>query len=111
LKEVRNTLYLQGEIPVVFSNAGLEERAKPSSLLTQEVNSSGDVEDFVGFQSVIGRNDLNVLSEIDESLVNFIPTYRDILTRSPLPIFVGGESLPKTLEKKNKDENSRGVCS
>jgi hypothetical protein len=58
---------------------------------------------------LFGQKELIVLSEIDESLINFIPTYRDILTRSPLSIFAGGEPLPKTLEKKVKDENLRGV--
>jgi len=57
----------------------------------------------------IDQKELNVLVEIEESLINFILSYRDILTTSPLPIFVGGDSISKTVEKKNKEEYLRGV--
>jgi hypothetical protein len=33
------------------------------------------------------------LSVVEESLFNFIPSYREVLTRSQLPIYVGGELL------------------
>jgi hypothetical protein len=58
-------------------------------------------------QSVNCLKDPNVLSEIDETLINFIPSYRDILTQSPLSIYAGGEPVPKNLENLGKGENGR----
>jgi hypothetical protein len=38
-------------------------------------------------------------SVIDDSLVNFIPSYKEVLNRTPLPIYLGGENLPTSSVK------------
>jgi hypothetical protein len=51
--------------------------------------------------------DPSILSEIDDSIINFIPSYRDILNRAPLSIYDGGEPVPKNLAKIGKGETGR----
>jgi hypothetical protein len=44
---------------------------------------------------------------VEEAIVDHVSTYREILSISPLPKFVGGELLLKPLEKKNKGGNTK----
>jgi hypothetical protein len=46
------------------------------------------------------------LSEEEETLCNFLPTYREVLTLTQIPIFVGGVLLDN--QKTGKVEGSRG---
>lgn len=50
----------------------------------------------------------SVLADIEDSLKNFIPTYRDILTRKTLPIFSGGVCINNFEVQEAKGEN-KGV--
>jgi hypothetical protein len=58
-------------------------------------------------------NDLDptVLLEVEESLKTFLPSYREVLTRSQIPIFVGGELLINHGEKIGMAEGDRGPIS
>jgi hypothetical protein len=44
------------------------------------------------------------MAEVEDSLKNFILSYRDILTRQTLPIFVGGLCINKTVVQGDKEE-------
>jgi hypothetical protein len=83
---------------------GLEGRVEPSQVSIHDVLLNGAGIDSTESHSVSCLKDPNVLSNLDETIFNFIPFYRDILTRSPLPIFVGREPVPKKLENPGKGE-------
>jgi len=55
--------------------------------------------------------DSTMLSEVEESLITFLPSYREVLTRLQIPIFVGGELLIKHGEKIGMVEGDMGPLS
>jgi len=54
-----------------------------------------------GEQICGGRDHPIVLTEAEKAIVDLVPSYREILSRTPLPIFDGGELLQKTMGKKS----------
>jgi hypothetical protein len=79
-----------GRLSVDSSIVGSKERVETSSMVTQEAWPSGSIEESAGDLNTFGQDDLSTLSEIDETIINLIPSYRGILTKSPLAIFSGG---------------------
>jgi hypothetical protein len=45
-----------------------------------------------GCKSLIGQDPLG-RSEVEETILNFLPSYREVLTRTQLPIYAGGELI------------------
>jgi hypothetical protein len=56
-------------------------------------------------QDQIGR------SVLEENILNFLPSYREVLTRTQIPIYAGRELLLNHGEKSGKDEGGRGLKS
>jgi hypothetical protein len=52
---------------------------------------------------------LRVLDDIEISIINYILSYRDILNRSPLPFFVGGDMINKHVDKLEKEKVLRNM--
>jgi hypothetical protein len=50
-----------------------------------------------------------VTDEVEDSIINFIPSYIDILNRSLLPIFVGGDLINKFVDKMETEEEFRNM--
>lgn len=51
---------------------------------------------------MIEQEERTALTVIEESITDHIPSYRDVLSRTRLPIFYGRDSLSPTTEKKVK---------
>jgi hypothetical protein len=60
---------------------------------------------YEGIQLINGL-DLIGMIDVEKSQINFLPSYREVLTRTQLPIYAGGELLT------NLDENigKEGGC-
>jgi hypothetical protein len=50
-------------------------------------------------------------SEVEESLLNLLPSYKEVLTHPQLPIFVGGKLLSNPGKKIRKAEGCSGQVS
>jgi hypothetical protein len=80
---------------------------EPSNAKALEPNTIGVVEECFDSMGDYSQTDPSVLCEIVDSLANFIPTYKDVLNRSPLPIYSGGKPLPSSLVLVLVDEISK----
>jgi len=62
---------------------------------------SGDT--VVSGEQICGeRVHLNVLIEVEEAIIDHVSSYIEILTRTPLTIFYGGELIQNPMGKKSK---------
>jgi hypothetical protein len=107
---VENTsgLGLKGKPTMIVGNSciiGMEGKGNYSSSKTiLEGISSQVLGTSEGLQSTSG------LSVVDESLCNFLPTYREVLTRMQLPIYVGGVLLDNQKVGKAEGRRGQGSC-
>jgi hypothetical protein len=74
----------------VFPRVGVEGRDQTSSVTVMEPVPR----DFVGDATVLeisnSKEEFSIHYVIDESLNDFIPSYRDVLSHTLLSIFMGG---------------------
>jgi hypothetical protein len=84
------------------SDVGLEGRVEsPMGTLQDAVVGNS------GSQNHLSIQDPSILSEIEDSMLNFVPSYRDVLNRDPLSIYYGGDPVPKIVAKLGKEESGR----
>jgi hypothetical protein len=93
---------------IVNPTAGLEGRNLTTSGIVLEPNPPGIDEDSTILEMVNYKEDSSILSVLYESLINFIPSYRDVLSRTLLSIYVGGKPVKKISEKIGKGEDDKG---
>jgi hypothetical protein len=63
-----------------------------------------------GINSLIGQV-LDEKTDLEKMINNILPSYREVLTHSQLPMYVGGELIPIPSENKGKEEGRRDVMS
>ena len=54
-----------------------------------------------------GLKTSHVFSEMEEFVISFIPSYRDVLSQTALRVYDGGELLSKPIERFGKKESCR----
>jgi hypothetical protein len=86
---------------------GMEGWAKTTCVIVEEPLPYGTDEVFAVSHSYNCTKDPHLLSELDVSLFNFIPSYKDVLSRTLLSIYAGGEPVSNKLEKTGKGENDK----
>jgi hypothetical protein len=88
---------------------GLEGKGATRQKYSQCDGCVRAVEEFTEVMNTDTIEDLIVMSEVRNYLLNFIPSYREVLTHSPLPIYAGGEILSNPGENIGKVEGARST--
>jgi hypothetical protein len=103
-KHVTKTSEVLEEKVLLKPKGPLFQSIEPTFYNALEPKSIGVSEEFLYSLGDYTQTYPSVLREIDDSLANFIPSYKDVLNRSPLPICSGGEPIPSSSIKVPLDE-------